>query len=227
MNETTSLLDEYRARLRAASADLPAEVRDDLLDDVESHLAELRATSPSPAATRDALARLGTPEQVAAAAYRELGGHLAEPAPAPVAWQPPPPAPARRGRVGALDITAVVLLLVGGLFPPVLGWVVGVVLLWASTTWTWREKLLGTLVVPGGLAAPALLSFLPFAAQSCVQMSETDPATGVETYGPQVCEGFALHPVVGVALMVLMVVGPVVVATVLLRRAAARATAGV
>ncbi len=31
-------------------------------------------------------------------------------------------------------------------------WVVGVVLLWRSRAWSVRDKLLGTLVVPGGLA---------------------------------------------------------------------------
>lgn len=31
-------------------------------------------------------------------------------------------------------------------------WVVGVVLLWRSRAWTRRDKLIGTLVVPGGLA---------------------------------------------------------------------------
>jgi formate hydrogenlyase subunit 3/multisubunit Na+/H+ antiporter MnhD subunit len=31
-------------------------------------------------------------------------------------------------------------------------WVVGVVLLWRSRAWTPRDKLIGTLVVPGGLA---------------------------------------------------------------------------
>jgi formate hydrogenlyase subunit 3/multisubunit Na+/H+ antiporter MnhD subunit len=31
-------------------------------------------------------------------------------------------------------------------------WVVGVVLLWRSRAWSRRDKLLGTLVIPGGLA---------------------------------------------------------------------------
>jgi hypothetical protein len=31
-------------------------------------------------------------------------------------------------------------------------WVVGVVLLWRSRAWTPRDKLIGTLVIPGGLA---------------------------------------------------------------------------
>jgi uncharacterized Tic20 family protein len=37
-----------------------------------------------------------------------------------------------------------------GLLPLV--WVLGVVLLWRSRAWTTRDKLIGTLVVPGGLA---------------------------------------------------------------------------
>jgi hypothetical protein len=47
-------------------------------------------------------------------------------------------------RRGGKEWVTVVLL------PPV--WVVGVVLLWHSRAWTLRDKLVGTLVVPGGLA---------------------------------------------------------------------------
>lgn len=46
----------------------------------------------------------------------------------------------RRGR---REWTTVVLL--------PLVWMVGVVLLWRSRAWTLRDKLIGTLVVPGGL----------------------------------------------------------------------------
>lgn len=34
-------------------------------------------------------------------------------------------------------------------------WVVGIALLWRSRAWTTRDKLVGTLLVPGGLAYPA------------------------------------------------------------------------
>jgi hypothetical protein len=58
----------------------------------------------------------------------------------------------------------------------VVGWLVGLVLLWASPRWRRREKLLGTLVWPGGLLAPlALLVFGGFAA--------------VLTPGPITCSG--------------------------------------
>jgi hypothetical protein len=37
------------------------------------------------------------------------------------------------------------------------GWLVGVVLLWSSTVWTLRDKLIGTLVIPGGLATALIV----------------------------------------------------------------------
>jgi hypothetical protein len=46
-------------------------------------------------------------------------------------------------RTGREWVTVVLLPLV---------WVVGVVLLWRSRAWTFPDKLIGTLVVPGGLA---------------------------------------------------------------------------
>jgi len=46
------------------------------------------------------------------------------------------------------EIFAIVLLLSG--FPPVLGWIAGLVLLLSSPLWTGRQKLLGALVWPGG-----------------------------------------------------------------------------
>jgi hypothetical protein len=78
-----------------------------------------------------------------------------------------PASPARRpstarGGVASRDLLAVVGLVVGSLVVPVAGWLVGVALLWRSRTWTVGEKLLGTLVWPGGLLLPLALPFLPF-----------------------------------------------------------------
>lgn len=223
MNDTASLLDDYRARLRAASAGLPPQVRDELLDDLEAHLAELRATSPSREATVAALERLGTPEQVAAAATVELGSAPPPPAGASPAWTPPA-VPVRRS-IRALDVTAVVLLLVGGLVLPVLGWLVGVVLLWASTTWNWREKLLGTLVFPGGLLTPFAL--LLFGGETCSFTEVVDESTGAMVRSNEVCDGFSFAPLLGIPLVVGMFVVPAIIAAFLLRRASARARAGV
>ncbi len=63
------------------------------------------------------------------------------------------------------DLLAVVGLVVGSLVLPVAGWLVGLVLLWRSPTWGVGDKLLGTLIWPGGLLLPLALPFLPFGVQ--------------------------------------------------------------
>lgn len=109
------------------------------MDEIE-HIAEGRAGlgEEDITAVRVLLARLGEPEDIAADARARLG-------------LPP------RG-LGAREAFALIGLLVGG-FVLVVGWFVGLALLWASSSWTTREKLVGTLVVPGGLL-PAFLLFL-------------------------------------------------------------------
>ena len=48
------------------------------------------------------------------------------------------------------DLSAIALLTFGVVLFTV-GWLVGAVLLWTSPTWRVRDKILGTLVIPGGL----------------------------------------------------------------------------
>jgi hypothetical protein len=62
------------------------------------------------------------------------------------------------------EVAALVLLPFGGVIVPVAGWFAGVFFLWVSDAWTRGEKLLGTLVVPGGLLLPLLLLTLGFSA---------------------------------------------------------------
>ena len=54
-----------------------------------------------------------------------------------------------------MEIATVVLLLAGG-FLAGIGWIVGVVLLWISPRWRLSDKLLGTLVWPGGLVGAVI-----------------------------------------------------------------------
>ena len=54
---------------------------------------------------------------------------------------------------------AVILLPLGG-FAFGVGWLVGLVLLWSSRLWTTRDKLIGTLIVPGGIATALLVVVL-------------------------------------------------------------------
>ena len=71
--------------------------------------------------------RLGPPEAIAAAAQ-------------PIARAP------GTGR----ETAALFFLTIGSILLPIVGWVIGLLLLWASPRWTARQKYLGTLVPPGG-----------------------------------------------------------------------------
>lgn len=113
------------------------------------------------------------------------------------AWEPPRPS----------DAVVPWLLLLGG-FVFVLGWFLGVGLLWTSGTWRRRDKLLGTLVLPGGLLPAALLDTLPGSTTTC---------TGGNSNGhplPQVCSttGFALPPAVGIAILLCTLLAPMLTA---------------
>jgi len=60
--------------------------------------------------------------------------------------------------VKGMDIMTILLLLAGGIVLPLAGWLIGIVKLWKSDTWRFRDKLIGTLVVPGGLMAPVAVA---------------------------------------------------------------------
>ena len=64
-----------------------------------------------------------------------------------------------------MEVAALVLLLVGGLIVPLFGWMIGVILLWLSNAWNVRDKVIGTIFVPGGLGLP-LIGFVLFATGS-------------------------------------------------------------
>jgi hypothetical protein len=57
-----------------------------------------------------------------------------------------------------------IVLLMLGLFFVGIGWVVGVVALWRSRVWTVPEKLIGTLLWPGGLVTGLFFAVFAFQA---------------------------------------------------------------
>ena len=123
--------------------------------------------------------------------------------------------PARYGGqgLGAMEVLAIVLLLFGG-FLVGIGWIVGVVLLWLSPRWRLSDKLLGTLIWPGGLAA----AFVALAAASLTAASVTTCSNGVcATSGGT--DPTWLGPTLAVAAMVLLIVGPILVTVRLARQA--------
>jgi hypothetical protein len=128
-----SLIEGYLARLDATAGDLPKNARQELIDDMRAHIVEARRREPeeTDASVLNILDRLGEPAGVVADARERLG------------IQPPPPY-----RLGLLEVAAVILV------PFV--WPVGVILLWMSPAWHWRDKLIGTLIPPGGYMGVAL-----------------------------------------------------------------------
>jgi len=89
------------------------------------------------------------------------------------------------------------------------GWLLGLTLLWSSTRWNRRDKILATLVWPGGLA-PAL-TLATTVGEVCERTAG----------GPEVCSGTTLPTWLGVPVLVLSVVPPVAVAAMLLGRPSA------
>jgi HAAS domain-containing protein len=215
------LVAAYLHRLASAAMQLPAAHRAELVDEIREHIASARHAGPAgEAATRTVLDRLGSPEDIVAAAR--------EGEPGPVL---PPVGPMRKP-VAALEIWSVVLLTIGSCVP-IVGWTTGVVLLWCSRRWRIREKLLGTLVSPGGPGL-ALLLLVTLPTRVC----QTGPATPemvgtdsdgvvhvIQSAGPArtSCTGFALPPAAGIPLLVFMVIGPLVVGGLLLSAALRRA----
>jgi hypothetical protein len=111
---------------------LPRARRREVVEEIAEHIARAQEDSPveSEAELLNLLERIGAPEEIAAESRERFGISARS------RWQ---------------EITAIVLLLLGG-FLFGIGWVVGLVLLWTSTLWKLRDKLIGTLILPGGLA---------------------------------------------------------------------------
>jgi uncharacterized coiled-coil protein SlyX len=190
-SKADQLVDDYLKRLQAEAADLPRARRKELIEEISEHIAEARSVgSESEAEVRTLLDRLGDPADIAAEAAERSGTP-----------------PRRRGRA---DVPALILLLIGGVVVPAIGWLVGVVLLWMSETWTTREKLIGTFVVPGGLALPLFLMSYPASSELCYRDNE----------GPEICTGgpSTTVQVLGILFYIALFVAPFATTAFLARR---------
>ncbi|HZE04492.1 MAG TPA: hypothetical protein VE127_04660, partial [Solirubrobacteraceae bacterium] len=115
---------------------------------------------------------------------------------------------------GTREWAALFLLPFGWLLLPVIGWIAGVMFLWSSRVWTMREKVIGTVVVPGGLSAVLILSLVG-TGSACSGGGAAGQAIDAQCTSP------ALPSVVGVPLLVAFVLGGVVTPVLLGRRALA------
>jgi hypothetical protein len=195
-SNTDMLVADYLKRLNAELRDLPRARRRELVEEISEHIAEGRADleSENEAAIRTLLERLGDPEEIAAEARERFGL-----APRKVGWK---------------EVGALVLLPIGGVLVPVLGWFIGIALLWISDAWSTRDKLVGTLLFPGGLLLPLGLGVTAEGSSGC--------STSVGTECPPDSGGTEVWQV---ALVVILVVVPLLTTIYLARRVRGPATA--
>ena len=190
------LIDQYVTRLEAALSSVAPARRSELVADVRKHIAEARSelAGETDADVLNILDRLGDPAEMAAAEMERT-----EPA-----------APGRKeSRV--LEIASIVLLL--------LFWPVGVILLWLSKTWTTRDKLIGTLVPPGGYLGALLLgAVLAYGAFSPMCRTITDSAGHVLSSSCPSDAAQTSFNVIAVLLALFYLVGPIFTTAYLVAR---------
>jgi len=137
------LVRDYLGRLEAASWPLSPGRRRELAGEVREHIetALAEAGRRDTVTVRNVLERLGRPEEIVSTE--------AEAEPSATRWIDGP-----GGRVaaharswGAIEIAAILLLTVGVFLLSVFGPILGLILVWLSTVWTTREKLIATAIV--------------------------------------------------------------------------------
>lgn len=171
-----TIIRHYMEDLKWALRDLPSPRRQQILDEIAEHIQTARAQlrQEDASSVRQILEQVGDPETI------RLSAGLPRVAP-PSSW----------------DRWVPWLLLLGG-FLFLIGWVFGLVLLWQSRTWSTLEKILGTLIWPGGLAAVFLFVGLPTGGattSSCVSQGG----------GGAHCVTMGSHVLVAVGLLMLVV----------------------
>jgi uncharacterized membrane protein len=192
MTVRNRVVDDYLRRLERSLEGLPRDRRREIVQEIEAHIQEEIAEqgSPTDADIHNMLERIGDPQIIAADARERFGVQIR--------------------RLTGLEIAAVVFLLIGGLVIPLVGWFVGVVLLWVSSAWTPRDKLIGTLVVPGGLALPAWLFFFGVGSSSVCTTGPGGSGT--------VCSHETVIGTPVVLLTTTLVIAPILTAIYLIRR---------
>ena len=165
------LVERYLKHLEVELDDLPRDRRSEIVDEIAGHIAEARAglAHETEADLRNILEGLGDPAEIAEDARERFGVQAHSPT------QPYKP--------GWMEVAALVMLLVGGLILPLVGWFIGVFLLWVSNAWNVRDKIIGTIFVPGGLTVAGYLLVWGASVESgggVITDCDMDPATGRE-----------------------------------------------
>jgi hypothetical protein len=174
-------VERYLHDLDEELQDLPSTRRRELLEEIREHIGSALEEAPSreESEVRNVLERLGQPAEIAEEARQRFG--------------------VRRAQPGFRETLALVLLPIGGVIVPVLGWLVGAILLITSRVWNPREKVIGMLLFPGGLLPAVAMTLLP--AQVCT----TIEVNGVVT---ESCSG-GISPMLAWAILAVLVAVPI------------------
>jgi len=209
------LVERYLKHLDVELDDLPRARRREIVDDISGHIAERAGLqAETEADVRNILEGLGDPAEIATDARER--------------FEVSPHPQSARSEPGWVEIGALIMLLVGGLVLPVIGWVIGVVLLWTSNAWNTRDKIIGTIFVPGGLGLPLFLGTLALTGSGgggCVQFGEVGSQPAMNTCTGQ---GTSTTDVLGIVALVALLLAPIVTTAYLavrMRRASAAAIA--
>ena len=153
---TATIVTDYLLELSDALADVPRETRVAILAGVRE---ELEGLEGDEAAAR--IRSIGDPAFIAAGAREDV---------------PTPPSEPRW-----IVIVAALLIMVGGVIVPFVGWLAGVVLMWVSRSWSLRVKLLATLL-------PALAALESAFVVSVIALLPAEEAEPGGFHGPSLDE---------------------------------------
>ena len=168
--DAEGLVRDYLGRLDTAAARLPPSRRAELTVEVHGHIeaALAEAGSRDDITVRNILERLGTPDEIVAAEAGTEAGWTGVPDGAAASG-------GSRGRLGAIEVVAILLLTVGAFLLPFVGPLLGLVFVWLSDRWTRGQKLIATLIVVVLMALPLALIFGAAAAAGGGQPSLSNP----------------------------------------------------
>jgi uncharacterized membrane protein len=130
----------YLSELDKALSEVPREVAKEIAEGVAEELAGLDAAA---AATR--IEELGDPAFIAAEARTASNAESREAGSAASTTPTMPATPKPRTKERWFVVVASLLVAVGGVVIPVLGWIAGIVMVWMSGSWSTWEKWVGTL----------------------------------------------------------------------------------
>jgi hypothetical protein len=172
MSRTTidRLVSDYLDTVRAATQDLPAGERDELVANIAEHIATSmeELDEPNEAAVRTILEKLGDPAVIAAEARKQSNPAARDSAPKP----------------GWLEWGGVAMLGIGSYLLPVIGTVAGLVMISLSRWWSTRQKVLAAVLSLAGAVVIPLVGFGVFFASGATQNGPSQPVVSGQPAEP-------------------------------------------